>query len=160
MAIQVGEKIPDVSIKTMADGGMQDVSTAELCAGKKVVLFAVPGAFTPTCSMQHLPGFVEKADAIRAKGVDTIACMSVNDAFVMDAWGKDRGTGDKILMLADGNAEFAKALGLTMDGSGIGFGTRAQRFALVIDDGVVTHAAVEEPMKFDVSSAEKILDAL
>jgi peroxiredoxin len=160
MAIQVGEKIPDVSIKTMADGGMQDVSTAEFCAGKKVVLFAVPGAFTPTCSMQHLPGFIEKADDLKAKGVDTIACVSVNDAFVMDAWGKDRGTGDKIVMLADGNAEFATALGLTMDGSGIGFGTRAQRFALVVDDGVVTHAAVEEPMKFDVSSAEKILAAL
>ena len=98
MAIQVGEKIPDVTIKTMQDGGMQDVSTAELCAGKKVVLFAVPGAFTPTCSMQHLPGFIEKADDIRAKGVDTIACLSVNDAFVMDAWGKDRGAGDKVLM--------------------------------------------------------------
>jgi peroxiredoxin len=139
---------------------MQDVSTAELCAGKKVVLFAVPGAFTPTCSMQHLPGFVEKAGELKAKGVDTIACMSVNDAFVMDAWGKDRDTGDKIVMLADGNAEFATALGLTMDGSGIGFGTRAQRFALVIDDGVVTHAAIEEPMKFEVSSAEKVLAAL
>ena len=160
MAIQVGEKIPDVTIKTMKDGNMADVSTAELCAGKKVVLFAVPGAFTPTCSMQHLPGFIEHADAIRAKGVDTIACLSVNDAFVMDAWGKDRGAGDKVLMLADGNADFAQALGLTMDGTGIGFGTRAQRFALIIEDGVVKHAAVEEPMKFDVSSAEKILAAL
>lgn len=160
MAIQVGEKIPDVTIKTMADGGMQDVSTAELCAGKKVVLFSVPGAFTPTCSMQHLPGFVEKAADLKAKGVDTIACTSVNDAFVMDAWGKDRSVGDNVLMLADGNAEFATALGLTMDGTGIGFGTRSQRFALVIEDGVVTHAAVEEPMKFEVSSAEKILEAL
>jgi len=160
MAIQVGEKIPDVTIKTMADGGMQDLSTAELCAGKKVVLFSVPGAFTPTCSMQHLPGFVESAAALKAKGVDTIACTSVNDAFVMDAWGKDRGVGDSVLMLADGNAEFATALGLTMDGTGIGFGTRSQRFALVIDDGVVTHAAIEEPMKFEVSSAEKILEAL
>ena len=160
MAIQVGEKIPDVTIKTMADGGMQDVSTAELCAGKKVVLFSVPGAFTPTCSMQHLPGFLEKAADLKAKGVDTVACTSVNDAFVMDAWGKDRGVGDNILMLADGNAELATALGLTMDGTGIGFGTRSQRFALVIEDGVVTHAAVEEPMKFEVSSAEKILEAL
>ena len=160
MAIQVGEKIPDVTIKTMADGGMQDLSTAELCAGKKVVLFSVPGAFTPTCSMQHLPGFVESAAALKAKGVDTIACTSVNDAFVMDAWGKDRGVGDSVLMLADGNAEFATALGLTMDGTGIGFGTRSQRFALVIDDGVVTHAAIEEPMKFEVSSAEKVLEAL
>jgi peroxiredoxin len=160
MAIQVGEKIPDVTIKTMADGGMQDISTAELCAGKKVVLFSVPGAFTPTCSMQHLPGFVEKAADLKAKGVDTVACTSVNDAFVMDAWGKDRGVGDNVLMLADGNAEFATALGLTMDGTGIGFGTRSQRFALIIEDGVVTHAAVEEPMKFEVSSAEKILEAL
>lgn len=160
MAIQVGEKIPDVTIKTMADGGMQDISTAELCAGKKVVLFSVPGAFTPTCSMQHLPGFVENATELKAKGVDTVACTSVNDAFVMDAWGKDRGVGDSVLMLADGNAEFATALGLTMDGTGIGFGTRSQRFALVIDDGVVTHAAIEEPMKFEVSSAEKVLEAL
>jgi len=158
--IKVGDKIPNVTIKTMQDGGMQDVSTADLCKGKKVVLFAVPGAFTPTCSMQHLPGFIENADKLKAKGVDTIACMSVNDAFVMDAWGKDRGTDDKILMLADGNAEFAKALGLTMDGSGIGFGTRAQRFALIIDNGVVKHAAIEEPMKFEVSAAEKILAAL
>ena len=111
MAIQVGEKIPDVTIKTMADGGMQDLSTAELCAGKKVVLFSVPGAFTPTCSMQHLPGFVESAAALKAKGVDTIACTSVNDAFVMDAWGKDRGAGDKVHMVADGNGDFAKAVG-------------------------------------------------
>jgi peroxiredoxin len=157
MAIQVGDKIPDVTIKT---SGMKDVSTGELCSGKKVVLFAVPGAFTPTCSEQHLPGFIEKADEIRAKGVDVIACMSVNDAFVMDAWAADRGAGDKVMMLADGNADFAKALGLEMDGTGIGFGTRAQRFALVIDDGVVTHAAVEEPMQYDVSSAEKVLAAL
>lgn len=160
MAIQVGDKIPNVSIKTMADGGMQDVSTAELCAGKKVVLFAVPGAFTPTCSMQHLPGFVEKAGEIKAKGVDTIACMSVNDAFVMDAWGKDRGAGDAVLMLADGNAEFADALGLAADMSGIGFGSRAQRFALVVEDGVVKHVAVEAPGKFEVSSADSILAAL
>ena len=159
-AIKVGDKIPNVKIKTMKDGNMQDVSTADLCKGKKVVLFAVPGAFTPTCSMQHLPGFIENADKLKAKGVDTIACMSVNDAFVMDAWGKDRGAGDKVMMLADGNAEFAKALGLTMDGSGIGFGTRAQRFALIIDNGVVKHTAIEEPMKFDVSAAEKILAAL
>jgi peroxiredoxin len=160
MAIQVGDKMPDVTIKTMADGAMQNVSTAELCAGKKVVLFSVPGAFTPTCSMQHLPGFVEKAGELKAKGVDTVACTSVNDAFVMDAWGKDRGVGQDVLMLADGNAELATALGLTMDGTGIGFGTRSQRFALIIEDGVVTHAAVEEPMKFEVSSAEKILEAL
>jgi len=160
MAIQVGEKIPSVKLKTMKDGGMQDVSTDELFAGKKVVLFAVPGAFTPTCSMQHLPGFIEKAAEIKSKGVDTIACVSVNDAFVMDAWGKDKGAGDDVLMLADGNAEFAKALGLDFDGSGIGFGTRAQRFALVAEDGVVKSLAVEKPMKFEVSSAEAILGSL
>ena len=157
MSIQVGEKIPDVTIK---DDSMQDVSTAQLCAGKKVVLFAVPGAFTPTCSEQHLPGFIDKAGELKAKGVDTIACVSVNDSFVMKAWGKDRGTGDKVMMLADGNADLARALGLDFDGSAIGFGTRAQRFALVVDDGVVKHVAVEQPMKFEVSSAEEILKAL
>jgi peroxiredoxin len=139
---------------------MQDVTTAELFGGKKVVLFAVPGAFTPTCSEQHLPGYIEKADEIRAKGVDDILCVSVNDAFVMDAWGKDRGIGDKVTLIADGNGDLAKALGLDFDGSGIGFGIRAQRFALIAEDGVVTKVAVEEPMKFDVSSAESILAAL
>ena len=157
MSIQIGDKIPDLTIKT---SGMKDLSTGELCAGKKVVLFAVPGAFTPTCSEQHFPGFIDKAADIKANGVDVIACMSVNDSFVMDAWAKDRGAGDDITLLADGNADFAKALGLEMDGTGIGFGTRAQRFALIIDNGVVTHMAVEEPMKFDVSSADKILEAL
>lgn len=157
MAIQVGEQIPNVTIKT---SGMQDISTGDLCAGKKVVLFSVPGAFTPTCSEQHFPGFIQHAADIKSKGVDVIACMSVNDSFVMDAWAKDRGAGDEITLLADGNAEFAKALGLEMDGTGIGFGTRAQRFALIIEDGVVSHVAVEEPMQFDVSSAEKILEAL
>ena len=160
MAIQVGQKIPSVKLKTMVDGQMKDVSTDEIFAGKKVVLFAVPGAFTPTCSAKHLPGFVEKAAAIKAKGVDTIACTSVNDAFVMAAWAKDRGVGDKVLMLADGNADLARALGLEMDGTGIGFGVRAQRFALVADDGVVKHLAVEQPMKFEVSSAEAILEKL
>ena len=157
MAIQVGDKIPNVKIKT---SGMQDISTGDLCAEKKVVLFSVPGAFTPTCSEQHFPGFIRHAADIKSKGVDVIACMSVNDSFVMDAWAKDRGAGDDITLLADGNAEFAKALGLEMDGTGIGFGTRAQRFALIIDDGTVSHVAVEEPMQFDVSSAEKVLEAL
>ena len=160
MAIQVGEKIPSVTLKTLSGGNMQDVSTAELFSGKKVVLFAVPGAFTPTCSAQHLPGFIARAADIRAKGVDTIACVSVNDAFVMDAWGKDRGAADDVLMLADGNGDFAKAVGLDFDGSGIGFGTRSQRYALVANDGVVEVLAVEEPMKFDVSSAEAILGQL
>jgi peroxiredoxin len=160
MAIRVGDKIPSVKLKTMVDGQMKDVTTDEIFRGKKVVLFAVPGAFTPTCSAKHLPGFVEKAREIKAKGVDTIACMSVNDAFVMSAWAKDRGVGDKILMLADGNGDLAKALGLEMDGTGIGFGLRSQRFALVAQDGVVKHLAVEKPMKFEVSDADSILKAL
>jgi len=157
MAIQEGEKIPAATVKAT---DMSDLTTDELFGGKKVVIFAVPGAFTPTCSNQHLPGFIEQADAIRAKGVDDIICMSVNDAFVMDAWGKDRGAGDKVRMVADGNGEFSKALGLDFDGSGIGFGLRCQRFAAIVDDGVVTKLAVEEPMKFDVSSADAILAAL
>ena len=153
MAIQEGEKIPAATLKAT---DMSDLKTDELFGGKKVVIFAVPGAFTPTCSNQHLPGFIEQADAIRAKGVDDIICMSVNDAFVMDAWGKDRGVGDKVRMVADGNGEFSKALGLDFDGSGL----RCQRFAAIVDDGVVTKLAVEEPMKFDVSSADAILAAL
>lgn len=157
MAIQVGDKIPSVTLKKR---DMSDVTTDEIFSGKKVVLFAVPGAFTPTCSAKHLPGFVEKAAEIKAKGVDTIVCTSVNDAFVMDAWGKDRGVGDDVLLVADGNADLAKALGLDFDGSGIGFGIRAQRFALIAEDGVVTHVAVEAPMKFEVSDADSILAAL
>jgi peroxiredoxin len=157
MPINEGEKIPAVKLKTT---DMKDITTDELFGGKKVVLFAVPGAFTPTCSEQHLPGYIANADAIRAKGVDDIICVSVNDAFVMGAWGKDRGTGDAVRMIADGNGDFAKALGLDFDGSGIGFGVRAQRFAAIVEDGVVTKLAVEQPMKFEVSSAEAILEAL
>ncbi len=157
MAIQVGDKIPTLSVKAT---DMTDVSTDDLFDGKKVVLFAVPGAFTPTCSNQHLPGYVEHADAIRAKGVDDIICMSVNDAFVMSAWGEDRGVGDKVRMIADGNGDLSRALGLDFDGSGIGFGLRCQRFAAVVENGIVTKLAVEAPMKFDVSSAEAILGAL
>jgi peroxiredoxin len=160
MTISVGAKIPNASLKTMADGKMKDVTTEELFAGKKVVLFAVPGAFTPTCSMQHLPGYIAKAGDIKAKGVDTIACLSVNDAFVMDAWGKDRGAGNDVLMLADGNGDFSKAVGLDFDGSGIGFGTRSQRYAMVVEDGVVKALHVDQPMKFEVSSAEAILAEL
>jgi peroxiredoxin len=158
--IQVGDKIPSVTLKVMQGGQMKDLGTDAIFAGKKVVLFAVPGAFTPTCSAKHLPGFIEKADEIRARGVDTIACVSVNDAFVMDAWGRDRGAGDKVLMLADGNGDLARALGLDFDGSGIGFGLRSQRYALVAQDGVVRTLAVEKPMKFEVSSAEAILKQL
>ena len=157
MSIQVGEKIPAVTLK---ETSMQDITTLDLFGGRKLVVFAVPGAFTPTCSEQHLPGFIDKADEIKAKGVDEIVCISVNDAFVMGAWGKDRGAGDKVRLLADGNGDFAKALGLDFDGSGIGFGTRCQRFAMVVDDGVVSMVAVEKPMKFEVSSAEAVLAAL
>jgi peroxiredoxin len=141
----------------MTDAGPGAVSTEDLFDGKKVVLFSVPGAFTPTCSMNHVPGFVDHADEILAKGVDTIACMAVNDIFVMDAWGKDRSVGDKISMLADGNGEYASALGLEMDATGFGMGMRGQRFAIIVDDGVATHVAVEEPGKFEVSSAESVL---
>jgi len=157
MPIKEGEKIPTVTLKTV---DMKDITTDDLFGGKKVVLFAVPGAFTPTCSEQHLPGFVEKADEIRAKGVDDIVCVSVNDAFVMKAWAKDRGAEGKVTMIADGNGDLAKALGLDFDGSGIGFGVRSQRYAAIVENGVVTKLAVEKPMKFEVSSADAILEAL
>jgi peroxiredoxin len=157
MPIQVGDKIPATTLK---DTNMKDVTTQELFDGRKVVVFAVPGAFTPTCSEQHLPGYIANADAIKAKGVDEIVCISVNDAFVMGAWGKDRGAENHVRMLADGNGDFAKALGLDFDGSGIGFGIRCQRFAMVVDNGSVTTLAVEQPMKFEVSSAEAVLAAL
>ena len=160
MTIQVGDKLPGAKFKIMKGGEMTDITSEAVFAGKKVVLFAVPGAFTPTCSARHLPGFVEKADEIRAKGVDAIACVSVNDAFVMHAWGVAQGVGDKVLMLADGNGDFARALGLDFDGSGIGFGIRSQRYALVADDGVVKVLAVDKPMTFEVSSAEAILKDL
>ena len=157
MSIQAGEKMPSGAFGVMTDAGPGAVSTDELFSGKKVVLVSVPGAFTPTCSMNHLPGFVEHADEILGKGVDTIACMAVNDVFVMDAWGKDRSVGNKVSMLADGNGEYAKALGLEMDGTAFGMGMRGQRFAVIVDDGVATHVAVEEAGKFEVSSAEAIL---
>ncbi|HZD51800.1 MAG TPA: peroxiredoxin [Woeseiaceae bacterium] len=160
MAIKAGDRMPSGTLGMMTEAGPGSMSTDELFNGKRVVLVSVPGAFTPTCSMNHLPGFVERADAIRAKGVDTIACMAVNDVFVMNAWGKDRQVGDKIVMLADGNGEYTRALGLEMDASKFGLGTRGQRFAMIVDDGVVTHAAVEEPGKFEVSKAEAILEAL
>lgn len=157
-SIQVGDTIPSVTLKWLTDNGMQEVTTDELFKGKKVVLFSVPGAFTPTCSAKHLPGFVQQADALKAKGVDSIICLAVNDPFVMRAWGDKGGVGDKVKMLPDGNATFTTALGLTMDGSGYGLGTRGQRFALVAEDGKVTHVAVEAPGKFEVSSAEAVLE--
>jgi len=157
MAIKEGDKIPNVKVKAT---DMTDITTDTLFSGKKVVLFAVPGAFTPTCSNKHLPGFIEKADEIRKKGVDDIICMSVNDAFVMKAWGEERGAGDKVRLIADGNGDLAKALGLDFDGSGIGFGLRSQRFAAIVENGVVKKLAVDAGGKFEVSSAEAILKAL
>lgn len=158
MTIQTGDSIPEVTLKTMGENGPEAISTADIFNGKKVVLFAVPGAFTPTCSAAHLPGFVVNVDAIKAKGVDTVACTSVNDVFVMNAWGKAQNA-EHILMLADGNAELATALGLTLDGSGFGMGTRSKRYAMIVDNGVVTHLAVDEK-GFELSSAEAILAAL
>jgi peroxiredoxin len=159
MSIQTGDKIPACTLKTMGGEGPADITTDEIFSGKKVVLFAVPGAFTPGCSMTHMPGYVVNADKIKAAGVDTIACMSVNDAFVMGAWGKDQNA-DEILMLADGNAEFTAALGLELDGSGFGMGTRSQRFAMIVEDGTVTHLNVEPGPGVDVSSAETIMGLL
>jgi peroxiredoxin len=160
MTIKTGDRLPDGKFGIMTDTGPGSISTGELLSGKKVVLVSVPGAFTPTCSMNHLPGFVDHADDILAKGVATIACMAVNDVFVMHAWGKDRGVGDKVLMLADGNGDYAKALGLELDGTGFGMGMRGQRFAIIVDDGVATHVAVEAPGQFEVSKADAILDLL
>ena len=160
MAIKVGDKVPAAKLQIKTKDGVQTKTTDELFGGKKVVLFALPGAFTPTCSAKHLPGFVNNFQAIKAKGVDAIACLSVNDAFVMDAWGKDQNVEDKVMMLADGNADFTKAVGLTMDGTGYGMGTRSQRYAMIIDKGVITALNVEAPGAFEVSSAESILKTL
>ncbi len=160
MTISVGEKMPTGAFGIMTDAGPGAISTDDLFSGKKVVLVSVPGAFTPTCSMDHLPGFVDQAAALKAKNVDTIACMAVNDVFVMDAWGKDRGVGNDIMMLADGNGEYSQALGLELDATGFGMGMRGQRFAIVVDDGVATHVAIEAPGQLEVSKAEAILEAL
>ncbi len=160
MTIQVGDRIPSAAFRIKTADGIQELSSDEVFSGKKVVLFSVPGAFTPTCSAKHLPGFVEKAGEFKTKGIDSIACLSVNDAFVMDAWGKDQKVGDKVLMLADGNGDFAKALGLELDATGVGLGIRSQRFAMVVEDGVVKALNVEQPGAFEVSSAEAMLKAL
>lgn len=159
--IKVGDKLPDVTFTTMTAEGPQPATTAEIFGGRKVVLFAVPGAFTPTCHLNHLPGFIEQADAIKAKGVDTVACVSVNDVFVMNAWADSTGAADKIKFLADGNADFAKAAGLELDASGFGMGTRLQRFAMVVNDGTVEVLNVEpQAGKAEVSSASELLGAL
>ena len=160
MAISAGDKIPSVEIMMATENGPEKADTADVLGGGKVALFSVPGAFTPTCSAKHLPGFVEKADELKAKGVDKIVCMSVNDAFVMDAWGKAHNADGKVEMLADGNGDLAKALGLTMDGTGFGMGERSQRFAAIIEGGVVKDIFVEEPGAFEVSSADYVLGKL
>ncbi len=158
MTIQVGDTLPSGSVKVMGAQGPEDRTISELFDGKKVVLFAVPGAFTPGCSMTHLPGFVVNADKIKAKGVDDIICLSVNDAFVMDAWGKDKNA-DEIIMAADGVAEYTKALGLEMDASAAGLGVRSKRYAMIVDDGKVTYLGVDEKA-VDKSSAETVLEQL
>jgi peroxiredoxin len=160
MTIKVGDKMPAGTLKQMTKDGPQNVTTDQLFTGKNVVLFSVPGAFTPTCDARHLPGFVQHAAAIKAKGIDTIACMAVNDVFVMNAWGKASVVGDTVLMLADGNAEYAKALGLELNASGFGMGIRGQRFAVIVNDGVVKGLFVEGPGEFKVSSAEHVLAQL
>jgi peroxiredoxin (alkyl hydroperoxide reductase subunit C) len=157
MTIKVGDQIPSMKLMMGTPEGPKETTTDEIFKGKKVVLFAVPGAFTPTCSAKHLPGFVLNVDAIKAKGVDTVACIAVNDAFVMAAWGKEQGTDGKLTMLADGSAAFTKAIGLELDLVGRGMGTRSQRYALIAQDGKVTHLAVEQPGGFEVSKAESIL---
>ena len=157
MSIQAGEKMPSGQFGVMTGDGPGSISTDELYAGKKVVLFAVPGAFTPTCSAKHLPGFVDHADEIRAKGVDEIACVAVNDAFVMGAWGKDQNVGDKVKMVGDGDAALAKATGLELDLNGNGFGMRCQRFSMVVNDGVVESLNLESDGGYEVTSAEHML---
>lgn len=158
MTINVGDKIPAATLNTMRDG-VQAVTTDELFGGKKVVLFSVPGAFTPTCSAKHLPGYIEKMDSFKAKDID-VACMAVNDAFVMDAWAKSQDAPDELIMLADGNAVFAEAMGLSLDASAFGMGKRSQRFALYAEDGIVKQLHIEAPGEFKVSSAESMLEAV
>ncbi|QJE72122.1 peroxiredoxin [Aerophototrophica crusticola] len=157
MSINVGDRIPSVTLKHLTESGMQEISTDDIFKGKKVVLFSVPGAFTPTCSAKHLPGFVEHAEELKAKGVQEIVCMAVNDPFVMQAWGKQNNVAGKITMLPDGNGALTKALGLEMDGTAYNLGHRGQRFALVAEDGVVKGLYVEKPGAFEVSSAEYVL---
>lgn len=160
MSVAVGDKIPDVTVQTMTADGPQPVQTFDVLGRGKVVLFAVPGAFTPGCSKIHLPGYIEHADELRAKGVDTIACVSVNDAWVMDAWAKASGAGEQILMLADGSGQFAKAMGLDFDGSAFGLGLRSRRYAAVIEDGIITQLEVEPAGGVVVSACENVLAKL
>ena len=160
MSIQPGDTIPEATLVKATAEGPEQVAARDFFAGRRVALFSVPGAFTPTCSARHLPGFVDQAAALKAKGIDEIACTAVNDAFVMGAWGKSAGAGETVTMLADGNGEFAKAVGLEMDGSKFGMGTRGQRYSMVVNDGVVESVHVEAPGEFKVSSAEYLLEQL
>ncbi len=161
MTIAVGERLPDATFKVFKDGKVEDVPLAEVVAGKRVVLFAVPGAFTPTCHLKHVPSFLERFDELRAKGVDTVACVAVNDPFVLDAWCKALGAEGRILMLADGNATFTRAIGLAFDGSALGLGTRSKRYAMLVEDGVVKALFVEDaPGQVEVSGADSILKAI
>jgi len=157
MTIKVGDKIPSATLYRLGENGPEAVTTDELCSGKKVVLFGLPGAFTPTCSAKHVPGFLQNADALAAKGVDTVACVSVNDAFVMGAWAKDHGTGDKVQMLGDGSADLTKAMGIELDLTGRGLGVRSRRFSMLIDNGVVKQLNLEEGGALEISGAETIL---
>jgi peroxiredoxin len=159
MTIKVGDKIPSATLMEMKDGKPTPVKTDDFFAGKTVALFALPGAFTPTCSAKHVPGFVNNYDTLKSRGVDEIACLSVNDAFVMGAWGKDQQAGDKVHMLADGNGDFTRAVGLEMDGTKFGMGKRSQRYSMVVQNGVVKSLNVEEPGAFDVSSAEYLMNS-
>jgi peroxiredoxin len=160
MSIQVGDRLPEATLVKATPDGPQPVAGADYFKGRRIALFSVPGAFTPTCSARHLPGFVERADELKAKGVDEIACVAVNDAFVMQAWGESAGVADKVTMLADGNGDFAKALGLVMDGSKFGMGLRGSRWSAVVNDGVVEQLNVEEPGAYNVSSADYMLERL
>jgi len=160
MTIAQGDRIPNVTLKRLGADGMEEVSTEALFAGKKVVVFGLPGAFTPTCSAKHLPGFINQAGALAAKGVDDVICLSVNDPFVMKAWGEQQGAGDKVALLPDGNGDFTRALGLEFDVSAAGLGKRCKRFAMIVDDGTVSDLAIEEAGAFEVSSAESVLSRL
>ncbi|MBB5708939.1 peroxiredoxin [Sphingomonas xinjiangensis] len=160
MPIQTGDRIPATTFVKVTEDGPEQISSDAFFAGRRVALFSVPGAFTPTCSARHLPGFVEKADALKAKDVDEVACTAANDAFVMEAWGKASGVEGKVTMLADGNGAFPKALGLEMDGSAYGMGTRGQRFSMLVNDGVIEQLYVEAPGQFEVSSADYLLARL
>lgn len=159
--LKTGDKIPDITLKQMTPAGPTEVSLSQYCSGRKVVIFALPGAFTPTCSESHVPSYIEHAEALRSKGVAAVACISTADFFVMDAWGKSLGTGDQVDMLADGNHEFTRTAGMTLDLSGFGLGERSQRYAMILDDGVITHIAIEtDPGSATVSAADEVLKAL